>query len=297
LSGRAGDLLSGSHFLKAGWVKNMKERFIFPWMTEMEISMPIYMCGTGYLSHQYPIDRPQGHGGFQWIQCTKGEGVLETGGQTCRVGPGQGMFLFPDEPHRYYAVTEPWEVYWMIMLGNQIGNIARSGGIQRSGVYTIPESEALLTHMRHAYTIAAAGQPMLGLECAKITYMLLLDLIRYSTKHTETPDPKYIRLQPALDYIDTNFESDITLSKLSELLGVSEQHLCLLFRKLLNMRPMEYVNKVRINKSKHLLFRHREKKIFEISRMVGFEDPAYYAFLFKRFEGITPAAFKKMGGT
>jgi AraC-like DNA-binding protein len=185
----------------------------------------------------------------------------------------------------------------MIMLGNQIRNIARSGGIQRSGVYTIPESEALLTHMRHAYTIAAAGQPMLGLECAKITYMLLLDLIRYSTKHTETPDPKYIRLQPALDYIDTNFESDITLSKLSELLGVSEQHLCLLFRKLLNMRPMEYVNKVRINKSKHLLFRHREKKIFEISRMVGFEDPAYYAFLFKRFEGITPAAFKKMGGT
>ena len=270
-------------------------QFIFPTMTDLEHSLPIYMYATGSLSHQYPVNRPEGHPGFQWIQCTKGEGVLIIDNKEYIVSPNQGMFLFPEIPHQYYPTKEPWEVYWMILCGSQIESIAKRGGLIKSGVYTISSSEILLTHLKNAFSIAKSGKPLVGLECAKLTYSLLLDIIR-CTSNSHLFNQDFKRLQPVLDYIEKNFARVITLSDLSEKLGITSQHLCLLFRSIVNMSPIQYINRVRINKSKELMFQFREKNISEISQMVGFETPGYFTRWFKRYEGITPNTFKSING-
>lgn len=272
------------------------DRFVQPLMTDMDYNLPIFMHATGYLTSQYPINRPEGHPDFQWIHCTKGEGLLIVDGNKYTVKENQAILLYPNVPHQYYSTSDPWEVYWILLGGLKVSPIFELAGLHKSGVYNLSHSDFLLSHLKNAYSVAKAKNPFVVLECAKITYMLLLDIIRYSSAECTTIDQDYSRLQPVLEYVDNHYDQVITLEDLSEILGITSQYLCFLFKKLVNMRPTEYINMVRINKSKEILFHERDKKISDIAQMVGFENPGYFSTLFKKFEGMTPHAFKKLNG-
>lgn len=53
---------------------------------------------------------------------------------------------------------------------------------------------------------------------------------------------------------------------------------------------MEYINSVRLKKSKELL---NEWKIVEVSRMVGISDSNYFSRIFKKKYGISPEHYKQ----
>lgn len=271
------------------------DQYVFPKMTDLEYQLPVYMHATGYLSCQYPIDRPKGFPGFQWIQCTDGEGRLEIDGVEHTVSKDQGMFLYPDIPHKYYPRSDHWEVYWIILSGSQIETIAKLSGMTRSGVYNISNSDILLSHLKNAYSIACSAKSLVGLECAKLTYNLMLDITK-CTADNELMNQDTTRLQPVIDYIEKYYAQVITLRDLADQLNITTQHLCMLFRQLLNMRPIEYLNRVRIHNSKLLMHRHRDKNISEIAYMVGFENPGYYARCFKQYEGLTPHKYRGIHG-
>lgn len=62
------------------------------------------------------------------------------------------------------------------------------------------------------------------------------------------------------------------------------------------MRPMEYVNRERINKSKEWMFREPGMKMHEIATRVGFDNASYFSSVFKRISGMSPEHFKKFHG-
>ena len=98
-------------------------------------------------------------------------------------------------------------------------------------------------------------------------------------------------LMRAVDHINYSFASPITMEELCRVSGVSKQHLCLLFRNILSIRPMEYVAKRRIQEAKSLLT-STDDSIEEIAEKVGFGSESYFCKLFKRYEGITPSTFR-----
>ena len=95
-----------------------------------------------------------------------------------------------------------------------------------------------------------------------------------------------------VDYINFNFASEITMDDLCAVSGVSKQYLCLLFKNTLASRPMEYIAKRRIQAAKELLV-STNKGIEDISEEVGFCTASYFCKLFKRYEGMTPSAFRR----
>ncbi|MNG14784.1 HTH-type transcriptional activator Btr [compost metagenome] len=62
------------------------------------------------------------------------------------------------------------------------------------------------------------------------------------------------------------------------------------------MRPMEYVNQQRVNRSKQLMFHAPERKMYEIAKQVGFENASYFCSVFRRKTGMSPDSFKKLHG-
>jgi two-component system response regulator YesN len=52
---------------------------------------------------------------------------------------------------------------------------------------------------------------------------------------------------------------------------------------------------VRLEKSKELL-RTTNMKSYEIADFVGFKDPHYFAYIFKKIVNMTPSQFKESGG-
>ncbi|WP_339322708.1 AraC family transcriptional regulator [Paenibacillus sp. FSL W8-0194] len=274
----------------------MANKLGFLMQTDTVLKLPVYMTGAGHWDHQDPIHRPGGYPQFQWLHCVSGQGELAVRGQTYRVRPGSGMFLYPDEEHAYYGVEKPWEVYWMTFLGPEVEALARLAGMNESAVYPVHRQELILNHMKNALSLTFSDKPLAGLECSKLAYMFFIDLMTDMTMHAPSTDQGYLRLQPVFDHMEEHYARDLPLQELALQIGVSAQHLCLLFRKILNKRPMEYLNQLRIHKSKERLLEFPEARIGEIARQVGFTTPGYFSTLFKRTEGMTPEAFRKLNG-
>lgn len=105
---------------------------------------------------------------------------------------------------------------------------------------------------------------------------------------------QYNRIKPVIEYIDENYNRLITLSDLSEVLKVTPQHLCNMFKKVTSQRVFEYINLKRIQKSKELLLQQEQLQIKEISSIVGFDDVSYFCSLFRKIEQISPGEFRRL---
>ncbi|HEY8362294.1 MAG TPA: helix-turn-helix domain-containing protein [Tissierellaceae bacterium] len=96
------------------------------------------------------------------------------------------------------------------------------------------------------------------------------------------------------EYIHNNYyKYDLSLSEVSEKVGLSPSYLSSIFKSISGYNFVDYVNMIRIEKSKDLL-KHSNLKIKEISQKVGFYSPNTYIKVFKKKEGITPGQFRKI---
>ena len=96
-----------------------------------------------------------------------------------------------------------------------------------------------------------------------------------------------------MKYTEENYSKPIKLADMAAVAGVSEQHLCRLFKKNFSIRPMEYLNTVRISHAKELLT-YSSKTVAEIASETGFSDSSYFYVVFKKHENISPAEYRKI---
>lgn len=269
----------------------------FPTITETESRLPYYLQGVGCHYMQEHVVRPDGYPYFQWIQCTQGEGELLAGNNVYHIHESQGMLLYPDEPHEYYAVTTTWQVDWIIFGGHQLKEFFEGAGMYKTQVFSISQPEYLLTKIRSALSIAKSGASTCGLDCSILVYELLINLMKYtSAEENDSILQRYSKLEPVFDYINNSYTEKMSLSDLSDIISISPQHLCVLFRKTLNSRVFEYINNVRIQKSKELLLTHRNKHIKQIAKLAGFDDFNYFCSVFRKVEKLSPGEFRRLYG-
>lgn len=241
--------------------------------------------------------RPRGYPNFQWIQCYQGEGELILEGQRYRVKAQQGMLLYPEIPHEYYAVKEPWEVDWIDFSGYQIEHLLKMIGLYKSEVLMIANSEMLLSKMRKAVGILKSDSLLKGPDCSIIIYEILMDLLKFASRSSdESIQEQHQRLRPVFEYITQHYPRVITLEDLAGIIHVTPEHFCLLFKKTMKMRPFEYLNNVRINKSKDMIVKDSSMRIGEIAAAVGYDNTSYFCSMFKKMEGMSPGKFRKLHG-
>jgi YesN/AraC family two-component response regulator len=96
----------------------------------------------------------------------------------------------------------------------------------------------------------------------------------------------------AAAYVREHYSEPIARSDLAAALGVSENYLTDLFHREMGVSLWTYLNRYRIKQAKALLV-STELKITEIASRVGFDDPAYFSRVFRRYTGRSPRAFRK----
>lgn len=265
-------------------------------LSDADKRLPVYVTTAGEWSHQEPVQRPEGFPSYQLLLSVSGEGVLEVDDQTLPVKTGQVIFLYPGVPHGYEAVREPWGLMFVSLAGSLCGPLLEQAGIVKSGVFPIKDLLAMRSGLFKILTEARSEGAYSGAECSKLMYSLLLDLPRYVQTSQHDYHQQVERLQPVIRYIRQHCHLPLTIELLAKQIGITPQYLCLLFKKTLNVRPMEYVNRERINLSKELMLLEPGLKIGAIAKRTGFDHPSYFCTVFKRLEGLTPEAFKKVHG-
>jgi YesN/AraC family two-component response regulator len=95
----------------------------------------------------------------------------------------------------------------------------------------------------------------------------------------------------ALDYFRNHFAGHLAFATVGPSIGVSPGHLASLFRADLDMTPRQFVARVRIEITKHLL-RDTDMKIEAIADLVGFNDASHLSRVFKRYVKSRPGRFR-----
>jgi AraC family transcriptional regulator, arabinose operon regulatory protein len=270
---------------------------VFPILTENELKLPYYVFSIGLDHVQEHILRTSGYPCYQWIQCRSGAGRLIVAGNEYPIAKDQGMFLMPEEIHEYYAESsDDWVVDWVGITGSGVKEFfEKTANMVRSGVYFISQPDEVHETMERLLEASQAPGPVRATDVSALTYSLLMNLLKFtSSASSNSIASRYSRLTPVLNYIEEHYAEAITLKELSELLGVTPQHLCTLFRKIMNTRIFEYINLVRIKKSKESLLDQPGLAIRDVAHTNGFEDVSYFCYIFKRIEKTTPGDFRKL---
>lgn len=96
----------------------------------------------------------------------------------------------------------------------------------------------------------------------------------------------------AKDYIDRHYmDEDISLHTVASHVNFSQNHFSTIFSQETGGNFIEYLTKVRIEKAKELLINSNLKSA-DIAYEVGFSDPHYFSFIFKKNTGISPREFR-----
>lgn len=100
-----------------------------------------------------------------------------------------------------------------------------------------------------------------------------------------------IILEPALDFIQKNFEKEISIDDMASLCNISSSYFSKLFNKITGDTFSNYINHVRIERACELLL-GTDTPITIIALDLGFEDNSYFNKVFKRLTGLTPSAYR-----
>lgn len=99
-------------------------------------------------------------------------------------------------------------------------------------------------------------------------------------------------LKNGLKYIEENYsEESLSLNSVAGAIGVSGNYFSSVFSQEMKITFIEYVTKKRMEKAKKLL-RQTEKHSSEIAAEVGYKDPHYFSFVFKKTVGCTPREYR-----
>ncbi|MUT68296.1 helix-turn-helix domain-containing protein [Paenibacillus sp. NEAU-GSW1] len=98
-------------------------------------------------------------------------------------------------------------------------------------------------------------------------------------------------VQDCLREIANRLYSDVTLDGLAERINLSPSYLSSLFKKEVGLTFSDYVQRERVEEAKNLLAL-TDDSITDIAAWLNFNDQSYFNKVFKKWQGITPKAYR-----
>lgn len=258
-----------------------------------ETELPIYLLGIGTSDGERRIS-DGGCPHHRIIYILHGGGVLTLCGEEYELSEGDGFYLPPNAPYIFDSGEDTSELHGLAFAGREAKNMLRLIRLEQEEVFRIRELRAADALFKKMLRLSHSGQQYAGHNCSALLYQFFIELHRALKQQNGCHDSEKLRqLQPVIDHIDSNYRSEITLAELSDIVGLSPQYLCRLFKECLNMRPFEYLARRRIQQAK-LLLAENSLSVSEIAAQVGYNDCSYFCSVFKKHEQLSPAEYRSI---
>lgn len=98
-------------------------------------------------------------------------------------------------------------------------------------------------------------------------------------------------IKKAQQYIESNFQTKISVDQLASMLALSRRNLERRFKRATSNTVVEYIQRVKIEAAKLSLESSREN-VNEVMYNVGYNDPKAFRMTFKRITGLSPMQYR-----
>ncbi len=100
------------------------------------------------------------------------------------------------------------------------------------------------------------------------------------------------RLSVAKEWMEANFQDDLSLETIAEHAAMNSQHFLRMFKQAYFITPHQYLIELRLTRARQLL-ENTPLPIGDICRAIGFESIYSFSILFKNRFGLAPTQFRK----
>lgn len=119
------------------------------------------------------------------------------------------------------------------------------------------------------------------------------DSERDSSGHVKKTDRNPL-VDEAIRFIQRRYRDNVSPFEAAEDLHITEGHLASLFKIHTKKTFVQLLTEYRLNVA-HTLLKDPRYQIVEVAEKCGFNDPAYFAKVFRRRYGLSPSQFRKRG--
>lgn len=260
---------------------------------------------------KWAMAEPNQHDNYEMVYIKKGMAVFEIAGEPVAIGPNDIIIIKPGQPHRFSVDSDNGCEFIVLNFKFQSGNDGHISQIpmgdflnfvtgKESGSYikmkVSHKNEIILLMNR---ILKERQNNEIGndlLECLMV--MELFVFISRALKmewenNIKTRSPKVKELiQVAVNYINNNYERDISLGDIAHFVFLSPSYFTRAFKEEVGMSPINYLLKTRIERAKELL-RETQMKVSDIALGVGFANQQRFNEIFKKYTGMTPLYYRK----
>lgn len=123
-------------------------------------------------------------------------------------------------------------------------------------------------------------------------YIMSVLTVAMELRDIQSRDIYRTMLKNAMEFIDEHFaDEDISLKMVAKNVNVSANYFSAVFSQEKGRTFVEYLTDKRMEKAKQLL-RTSNMRTSEIAFEVGYKDPGYFSFIFRKTEGCTPRDYR-----
>lgn len=208
--------------------------------------------------------------------------TVSDGGMLCRC-----EYLFVDV-EGFLEATYPDDRHFAERMAGLVNRHALVGGTQENTKIS-QLILSLIDEMRQKrpfYLVSARG----------LLLSLIIELARAAEDdHSKLPEPKAERnlvILDALNYVSSRYNEDIRINDLAEVCHMSETHFRRVFRDIMSVGPLEYINMVRVEMACNML-RTTDYSMDTVARRAGYPTMTTFDRNFRRVTGYTPLQWKK----
>jgi AraC-like DNA-binding protein len=255
---------------------------------------------------------PNFHDYLEIAYICRGRGICEIGSRRTRLLPGDLVILGPHDVHTFWSDYRDPVCFLAVYFLPEVICAPGQDSFDREFLEPFYQGQETRKHFRRsdlrddaipkmivdmynlgqqkAYFYRHQQKALLLQLLAGMRTTLFTDTLELRTRHRSLD-----RLKPLLNEVNARHWERMTISEAATRVGCSRYYFCRLFKKVLGMTFVEYLNRTRIDHAKDLLL-SSDHAISYIAEEVGFENISHFNKMFREFTGITPSRFRRIAG-
>lgn len=253
------------------------------------LALNVYNCGNQNIEFEHTV-KPD-HYIIYFVK--EGTGYVTIRQAAYKVGTGQGFVVFPnEESHVRSEHTKAMNVTWVAFSGYLVDKYLSRAKLS---VYAPVFSDNNDQEMEKMFDRLLEVSTTLPNRYCKIMAQLysvfgaLLDNALDAQPETVSPE---FYLFKALDFIDANYQDDISVEDIADSAGINRKTLYAVFKSLTSFSPKDYMIYYRMNKATALL-RDKNLSMGTVAMSVGYRDQFHFSKEFKKNVGMSPSVYRR----
>lgn len=253
------------------------------------LALNVYNCGNQNIEIEH-CTKPNYYI-FYFVK--EGKGYVTVRQATHKVEAGQGFVLFPNEEARVKSEHKgAMNVTWVAFSGHLVDRyLSRAKLSVYKPVFSNNsehEVEAMFDRLLAVSTTLPNRYCKIMAQLYSIFGFLLDNAFDIKP---ESVSPEFYLIK-ALDFIDANYQDDISVEDIAANAGINRKALYAVFKSLTGFSPKDYLIYYRMCKATALL-KDENLSIEVVAVSVGYSDQFHFSKEFKKNVGVSPSVYRR----